>query len=72
MLEEEIPVTVSKKIETYRQTITPRSPDEVLAIVSALAGVARQKNVTGTITINVAQGGVRTIDVENCDETLIR
>lgn len=69
MEREQIPVTSSKHIETYHETITPESRDQVLPIVTTLTALARDGKITGKIQLNLVQGGVRTIDVENVTET---
>lgn len=67
----DIPVTSQKHIETYFQTITPRTQDEVPAIVDALRTIAKNDKVTGRIQLNLKQGGVRSIDVESTETRVV-
>lgn len=68
MLPKEIPVQTRKHIQTFRETIAPRTQEEVPSIVSALLPIAKAQRVTGTIVLNLSQGGVRNVVVENIEE----
>jgi hypothetical protein len=68
MLPEEIPVQTRKHIQTFRETIAPRTQEEVASIVAALLPIAKEQRVNGSIMLNLAQGGVRNVVVENIEE----
>jgi hypothetical protein len=72
MEREEIPVTSTKHIQIFRETITPPSKDHVRPILDALLDVARKDKVTGKIEINLIQGGVRTLNTEQIEESVAK
>lgn len=68
MLPEEIPVKGRKHIETFRESIIPRTQEEVPEIMTSLLPIARKEKVTGKIELNLANGGVRSISLESTKE----
>jgi len=56
---ESICVTRSEQFATYRQVITPNGTGSAQEIFAALVEVYRCNRITGQITINFGQGGVR-------------
>jgi hypothetical protein len=68
MLPEQIPVQTRKHIQTFRETIVPRSQKEVPDIVTSLLPIAKTQGVNGSVTLNLAQGGVRNIVVDTVEE----
>jgi hypothetical protein len=65
---EDINVTARKHIQTYRETITPVTQEEVTALIEKLRALAKRQRVTGTISLVLSQGGVRNVIVENIEE----
>lgn len=61
MTPDSIPVDRSEQFATFRQTVTPENQESVVSIVAALIGTYRANHITGPITINLNQGGVRNI-----------
>jgi hypothetical protein len=59
MNEDQICVTRSEQYATYRQVITPNGTGTVQDILTALLEVYKSGRVTGHITVNFNQGGVR-------------
>jgi hypothetical protein len=72
MERENIPVTSQSHIEIHRETITPETQAQVADILTALLPIAKTEKVTGTISVNLADGGVRTISVERREENQVK
>ena len=72
MEREEIPVTSTKHIQIFRETITPPSKDHVRPILDALLDVAHKDKVTGKIQINLVAGGVRSVNTEQIEERIAK
>jgi len=58
---EEVMVERSEQFATYRQTIRPHTQEEVMRILSLLYPTLRTDKFTGSVTIHMVMGGVRTI-----------
>lgn len=63
-----IAVISRKHIQTYRETITPGSRDQVISLLEMLLSIARNDRVTGRIHMDLIGGGVRAIHVERVEE----
>lgn len=61
MNEDDICVTKTEQLATYRQVITPNGTGTVGEIIAALLEVYKVNRITGPIVLNVNQGGVRNI-----------
>ena len=61
-------MTTRKYTKTCKDTITPRTQEEVPDILGELLPQAKKHRVNGSIVISISQGGVRNIVVENIEE----
>ena len=61
---DEIPVTKSETIKTFRQTIRPPDQITIPRLLEALWTVLRKGRFTGHVTVHLNQGGVRDIVTE--------
>lgn len=61
---DDIPVTRSETIKTFRQTIRPPEQIGVPRLLEALWAVLRRGRFTGHVTVHLNQGGVRDIVTE--------
>lgn len=55
----ELNVTETKQLATYRQTVTPPDQASVLEVFATLVRLYREGNLTGSMVVNFNQGGVR-------------
>lgn len=65
---DELPIRSQKHIQTWRQTIVPPDQYAVAGIVASLLSIAKRGHVNGSIVLNLSQGGVRNVVVENVEE----
>ena len=61
MAEHEIEVESSEQFATFRQRIRPENQESVSSTIAALLEVYRANHLTGTATININMGGVRSL-----------
>jgi len=69
-LEKEFPVHSRKKVITYRETLIPRTQEEVPEIVAALLPITKLGKMDGNIVIAISNGGVRNVVVDSVEEVI--
>lgn len=64
MKETDIPVATRQQIATYRQIIRVQNQETVSDLMIVLCQVFRARRFTGSITVDLVSGGVRSIVTE--------